>query len=432
MRKKKLVALGMVAALATTAVVGGSLAYFTDKDSAENVFTVGNIDIDLREWKDMVDGNEFEDIDGIMPGMSYNKIVDVKNIGDNDAFVRVEIVIPEDMTPVWNENLGDDWLEDTNNPQSGSGTYVFTLKEKLAPNATTAVLLEKVTLNGDVTELTAESSYKVSVTAEAIQADGFEDGNGNGSVADEAYAALSAAVKPESVANADELNKALETKQVVILTDDIDAETDIVMAQGAVIDGNGKALNKEKDANGGINAGVATVGGTIKNITISGESVVEGEKTKGFRAIYAANGIKENLVIEDATLSGTYALNITGASSEHTLTVKKSTLNGWTSYAPLAGATFDEVNFGEAAGQKNLKPYADTVLNKCNFVEGFKLDAGAAVTINFKDCTVNGTSLDANNFATLFTLLGDEKLPECTIVVNGTTVDLTKVEFTMP
>ena len=39
--KKKILALCLVVALAVTAVVGGTLAYFTDTDEAENVFTTG-------------------------------------------------------------------------------------------------------------------------------------------------------------------------------------------------------------------------------------------------------------------------------------------------------------------------------------------------------------------------------------------------------
>ena len=43
--KKKLIAILMVAALAVTAVVGGTMAYFTDTDGDVNVMTLGNISI---------------------------------------------------------------------------------------------------------------------------------------------------------------------------------------------------------------------------------------------------------------------------------------------------------------------------------------------------------------------------------------------------
>ena len=47
--KKKLIATSLVVAMLAIAVIGGSLAYFTDNDSATNTFTVGNVKIDLLE-----------------------------------------------------------------------------------------------------------------------------------------------------------------------------------------------------------------------------------------------------------------------------------------------------------------------------------------------------------------------------------------------
>ena len=38
--KKKIMAVCLTVCLAAVAVIGGTLAYFTDKDEAENVFTV--------------------------------------------------------------------------------------------------------------------------------------------------------------------------------------------------------------------------------------------------------------------------------------------------------------------------------------------------------------------------------------------------------
>ena len=48
--KKKITAICLVVALAATAIVGGTLAYFTDTtDEVRNEFTVGNVAIDLDE-----------------------------------------------------------------------------------------------------------------------------------------------------------------------------------------------------------------------------------------------------------------------------------------------------------------------------------------------------------------------------------------------
>ena len=47
--KKKLIAISLVVAMLAVAVIGGSLAYFTDTKSAENTFTAGGVKINLIE-----------------------------------------------------------------------------------------------------------------------------------------------------------------------------------------------------------------------------------------------------------------------------------------------------------------------------------------------------------------------------------------------
>ena len=56
--KKKLTAIFLCVALAAIAIVGASLAYFTDTKSATNTFTVGNVKIDLIESKFHREGND--------------------------------------------------------------------------------------------------------------------------------------------------------------------------------------------------------------------------------------------------------------------------------------------------------------------------------------------------------------------------------------
>lgn len=49
--KKKIVSLCLVVALAATAVIGGTLAYFTDTDAETNTIVVGNVSAELYESK---------------------------------------------------------------------------------------------------------------------------------------------------------------------------------------------------------------------------------------------------------------------------------------------------------------------------------------------------------------------------------------------
>lgn len=104
--KKRLVAISLVVAMLAIAIVGGSLAYFTDEDDADNTFTMGNVDILLDEAKvnydedtykwtvdesgERVQSNVYENI---YPGAVMPKDPTVHNQGTMDAYVRVKVTI---------------------------------------------------------------------------------------------------------------------------------------------------------------------------------------------------------------------------------------------------------------------------------------------------------------------------------------------------
>ena len=158
--KKKILSLCLVLALAAVAVVGGTLAYFTDTDAETNVFTVGNVSIDLIEsqyhrvnagkgsttnmtvkdeplqggylWAAGVElkgdktntpdasnyswnGEFFSDAQiladadtykedyfatesaNMVPGDNVRKNPYVKNTGANDAYIRVRVLVPANL-----------------------------------------------------------------------------------------------------------------------------------------------------------------------------------------------------------------------------------------------------------------------------------------------------------------------------------------------
>lgn len=67
--KKKIMTISLVVALAAIAIVGGTLAYFTDKtETKTNTFAVGNVKIYLNEpsWVE-------SDTHTLMPGVTYDK-----------------------------------------------------------------------------------------------------------------------------------------------------------------------------------------------------------------------------------------------------------------------------------------------------------------------------------------------------------------------
>jgi alternate signal-mediated exported protein len=94
--RKKLIALAMAAMMLGVAVIGGTLAYFTDTETKDNVFTTGNVDIALTEKG--ADGETFKDGQTLLPGSKTKnnivKSVTVDNIGKNDAYCWIEVWVP--------------------------------------------------------------------------------------------------------------------------------------------------------------------------------------------------------------------------------------------------------------------------------------------------------------------------------------------------
>ena len=110
--KKKITAIFLCVALVAIAVVGASLAYFTDTKSATNTFAVGNVKIELIEQQRGENGLEpFEqnkklypivgsaqgekDALGMPTAKNYvDKMVTIKNTGSEKAYIRAYFAIP--------------------------------------------------------------------------------------------------------------------------------------------------------------------------------------------------------------------------------------------------------------------------------------------------------------------------------------------------
>jgi len=99
--KKKILSIALVVCLLATALVSGTLAYFTDTDAQKNTFVTGNVAIDLFE--DFGD-NDKDGIEKLIPATGsaqagtlengIEKEVYVENTGSEEAYVRVHIAIP--------------------------------------------------------------------------------------------------------------------------------------------------------------------------------------------------------------------------------------------------------------------------------------------------------------------------------------------------
>ena len=89
MNKKKILVLAMTLSMVAILAIGGNIAYFTAEDNAENVFTVGNVEIDLTEPNWEAQGED-EAADAY-PGEALAKDPTVTNVGANPCFVRIKV-----------------------------------------------------------------------------------------------------------------------------------------------------------------------------------------------------------------------------------------------------------------------------------------------------------------------------------------------------
>lgn len=230
--KKKIVTCSLVVALLVIGVIGASLAYFTDTDSKDNVFTTGKVDITLNE---NFDADNAKLLPGSQKDNAVKKEVSIKNeFKSEDAYVWYEWLIPAvlDSTDgsTGTNNIihvnakGSTWDKYRENPnywpdgqtealplektwdhtKEGStqgfiGTetidgivynkYVVLYHGKLAAGEETTVAMNQVymdskvdtnnegkyTINGKVIDYDFSKGVKIIVRAYGIQANGFAD-----------------------------------------------------------------------------------------------------------------------------------------------------------------------------------------------------------------------------------------------------------------
>ena len=166
---KKILTLALCVAM-TAILAVGTLAYFTDTDKADNVFTVGNVEIELTETKWEAEDEEAEDV---YPGEALPKNPNVTNNGANPCFVRLKVegldVLGEDNMITYETNyvtgaLGEDWELYTDG-------YFYYTSVLPAGASTDTDLFDQIRIPTSVTN-GFDGSYDVVVSAEAVQAQG--------------------------------------------------------------------------------------------------------------------------------------------------------------------------------------------------------------------------------------------------------------------
>ena len=241
---KKIISVILVVSLTAAIAIGGTLAYLTDRDSEANVFTTGDVNIDLNE--------DFNQGSTLIPGVDIEKAPTVTNVGPNEAWVWTTVAVPKDLASVIEfTGKGDGWAGWTEGATTIDNEayvlYTILHEEALKVGDVTDVLFTTVTLDetvdidpdgkwhtvegGNATALgwtNDDGDPVIYVSAYAIQAEGFD------TVAD-AYAAYNAQWAENgteygtpstvtTVSTADELTAALNAGGTVVLTSDVTTE----------------------------------------------------------------------------------------------------------------------------------------------------------------------------------------------------------------
>ncbi len=223
-------------------------------------------------------------------------------------------------------------------------------------------------------------------------------------------------------------NTTLNAKNAKIAKDDVTIKDMTINGTGSAgtggtlnINGNNTTIenvNYEGDGKIAItvSTGAKNTGTVFKNTKI----------TNAFRGIQfwslSGDSVIDNCILDVAG----YTFNIDATVTDSTLTIKDSTLNGWTSYTSgIKLVSFENCKLGLKAYQY-LRPYSETKITDCEFTSAdYQMNAGGsdAYTITLTNCTKNGTKITAENVKDLL-LDMDDWNTNATLIVDGTTVTL--------
>ena len=180
MKKKALIS--GIAILVLALAIGGTVAYFTSRDSGGNTFEFGSVKIELTEdsWK--------PDADHVIKGgASFDKDPEVKNVGENDAYVRVHVKMTdydevkamlggEEPDSVLSGIDPNKWTKSGGEVKNNEVTYTYTYKEILPVSESTGPLFSKVEFPAGLDPATVQTigdNFLITVNADAVQTSGF-------------------------------------------------------------------------------------------------------------------------------------------------------------------------------------------------------------------------------------------------------------------
>lgn len=218
---KKAMLMTLCAIILVVATVFGTMAYLTASDEVNNTFTVGNVKITLDEAKVDTNGSPVEGAARVkensyklLPSHTYTKDPTIHvDAASEDCFIRAKVTLTNAkewiaIATKYADNKVENIIKGTDDniwwvsqpavdETANTVTYTFVYKNEshtdelgkriwTSTDSKDLVLFNKIAIPGGLTndELKSVGASKITVVAEAIQADGFDD-------ADAAWAAFS-------------------------------------------------------------------------------------------------------------------------------------------------------------------------------------------------------------------------------------------------
>ena len=177
--KKNTVKILTIAGILCLASVGGVSAYLTDYEKVSNEFTVGKVDIELKEpeWKP-------EENKKIEPSKVIHKDPQITNTGTNDAFVYMEVSIPmanveaaaengerlgKKMQELFSFESKESWMQLNAQNTENRRVYTYAYKKILKPQETSEALFDTVKFLNLIEGQLDGQTFEIPVRAYAIK-----------------------------------------------------------------------------------------------------------------------------------------------------------------------------------------------------------------------------------------------------------------------
>lgn len=204
--RKKWIGAAIATVFAATATITGISAYLTDKEDKTNTFTIGSVDIDLKEenWEQLprsedtngdgtIDENDIPDeANHMYPTQKIVKDPSVLNQGDNPVWIYLQVAVPKaevitadidgnrlndgkaTLTQLYEYQADEtEWtLLKQNTDAVNANVYLYAVKSPVEVGKQTVPLFQEITLVNLIEgQLDPDQIQMIDIKAFAIQSD---------------------------------------------------------------------------------------------------------------------------------------------------------------------------------------------------------------------------------------------------------------------